>query len=342
LGRLAVPRLVGSTNHARVRTLLREELEGRGCVVIEHPFTASPVRLVAAQVWGAGVGIVVFGTLLLATSRLSADWAAGWACAGAAVLAAYPFVPRLWRLPVPAVPAANLIAVRPGPRVQVWLAAHYDSKGQRLSMRGRLVAVALCLVGLVGVLAIAALRATSGWQSAWGVLAVPGAIGALLLARCRTRDDSPGAVDNATGLLTVLAVLDALPPDAPVGVLLLDAEEFGLEGARALVRDRANLLHGAAVVNVDGVDDDGGTVVLDHRAGPVGGAVAESLGVRRSRFLPVLVDGIVLAKGAAECITIMRGNWGTTGVVHTPRDTAERLTLAGVREVAGAVATALR
>ena len=342
LGRLAVPRLVGSPNHARVRALLRGELERRGCVVMEHPFTASPVRLIAAQVWGAGVGIVVFGTLLLATSRLSADWAAGWACAGAAVLAAYPFAPRLWRLPAPAAPAANLIAVRPGARVQVWLAAHYDSKGQRLSMRWRLVAVALCVVGLVGVLAIAALRVALGWQPSWGVLAVPGAIGALLLARCRTRDDSPGAVDNATGLLTVLAVLDALPPNAPVGALLLDAEEFGLDGARALVRDRANLLHGTAVVNFDGVDDGGGAVVFEHRPGPVGRAVAESLGVRRSRFLPVVVDGIALAKGAAECVTVMRGNWGTTGVVHTPRDTAERLALTGVRGIAGAVATVLR
>ncbi len=337
-----MPRLVGSPNHARVRELLREELERRGCVVMEHPFAASPVRLVAAQVWGAGVGIVVFGTLLLATSRLSADWAAGWACAGTVVLAAYPFVPRLWRWPAPAAPAANLIAVRAAARVRVWLAAHYDSKGQTLSMRARLVAVALCVVGLVSVLAIAALRVAVGWQPGWAVLALPGAFGALLLARCRTRDDSPGAVDNATGLLTVLAVLDALPPETPVGALLLDAEEFGLDGARALVRDRANLLQGAAVVNFDGVDDRGGTVVLEHRAGPVGRAVSGTLGVRRSRFLPVVVDGIALAKGAAECVTVMRGNWGTTGIVHTTRDTAARLTLAGVREVAGAVAAALR
>jgi len=108
------------------------------------------------------------------------------------------------------------------------------------------------------------------------------------------------------------------------------------------VRDRANLLYGTAVVNFDGVDDGGGAVVFEHRPGPVGRAVAESLGVRRSRFLPVVVDGIALAKGAAQCITVMRGNWGTTGIVHTPRDTAERLALTGVREVAGAVATVLR
>ncbi len=259
LDRLAVPRLVGSSNHARVRELLRAELERRGCVVMEHPFTASPVRLVAAQVWGAGVGVVIFGTLLLAPSRLPVLWAAAWACAGAAVLAAYPFLPLLWRLPVPTTPATNLIGVRPGDRVRVWLAAHFDSKGQRLSMLSRLLAVGLCVGGLIGVVAIVGLRTALGWRPLWGALAIPGAIGALLLARCRTRDDSPGAVDNATGVLTVLAVLDALPPAAPVGVLFLDAEEFGLEGARALVRERANLLHGTAVVNFDG--DRGGARV---------------------------------------------------------------------------------
>jgi len=344
LGRLAVPRLVGSPNHGRVRELLREELRRRGCVVMDHAFTASPMRLVAAQVWGAGVGIVVFGTLLLASSRLGAEWAGAWACAGAAVLAAYPFRPALWRFTVPAAPAANLIGVRPpsGTRVQVWLAAHFDSKGQRLSMLWRLVAVALCVAGLVGVLAIAGLRSALGWRPAWGALAIPGAIGALLLARCRTRDDSPGAVDNATGVLAVLAVLDALPQDAAVGVLFLDAEEFGLEGARALVRERANLLQGAAIVNFDGLDDRGGTRVLEHRGGPVGQAVAAALGVRPSRFVPVVVDGIALAKGAAECVTVMRGDLGTTRVVHTPRDVPGRLTLTGVAEVSGAVARALR
>jgi len=40
-------------------------------------------------------------------------------------------------------------------------------------------------------------------------------------------------------------------------------------------------------------------------------------------------------------VTIMRGDWGTARVVHTPRDTADRLTLEGSRDVAAAVARAL-
>jgi peptidase M28-like protein len=342
LGRLAIPRLVGSPGHGRVREILRRELEQRGFVVMDHAFQASPARLVAAQVWGAAVGVLVFGILLLAPARVGAEWVVTWACAGVALLAAYPFVPALWRRNVPQRPAASLIGVRPRTRVDVWLAGHFDSKGQRLSMLWRLVAVALCVAGLLGVLGIAALRLSLGWRAAWTVLALPGAIGALLLARCRTTDDSPGAVDNATGILTVLAVLDALPPDTPVGALFLDAEELGLEGARALVRERRNLIQDAAIVNFDGIDDSGGTLLLAHRAGPVGAAVARALDVRPARFRPILVDGIELARGARECVTVLRGGLATARIVHTPRDTAARLTLAGVRQVAAAVALVIR
>jgi len=42
-----------------------------------------------------------------------------------------------------------------------------------------------------------------------------------------------------------------------------------------------------------------------------------------------------------ECVTIMKGDWGTARVVHTPRDTTDRLTLEGVRNVAAGVARVL-
>jgi hypothetical protein len=56
--------------------------------------------------------------------------------------------------------------------------------------------------------------------------------------------------------------------------------------------------------------------------------------------LPIVVDGLALA-AAAECVTILKGDWTTMRVVHTPRDTPDRLTLAGVQEVARAVADVL-
>jgi Zn-dependent M28 family amino/carboxypeptidase len=173
--------------------------------------------------------------------------------------------------------------------------------------------------------------------------AVPvGLLAALFLSLNRVHNGSPGAVDNGSGVVTALATVDALPPEFAVGLMFLDAEEWGLRGARALLRERANLLRDTTVVNFDGIDDRGRPIALVHRPGPAVERIAGALHARRWRWLPVVVDGLALHRGARECVTIMRGDWGTARVVHTPRDTVDRLTLEGVREVASAVASALR
>jgi Peptidase family M28 len=229
----------------------------------------------------------------------------------------------------------NLIAVRPRVRVATWLTAHYDSKGQPLSMAERLLLVAAALAMIPAVLLATRAGASPWWWLA--LLVLP----ALFLALNVATDRSPGAVDNATGVLTVLAALDLLPPEAPVGAILLDAEELGLVGARALVRDRANLLADTVVINFDGIDDRGGVIAFAHRLGLLTRGVSAALGATPRGRLPVVVDGLVLATATRECLTIMRGNWVTAHIVHTPRDTANRLTLTGVEEVARAVAAAL-
>jgi hypothetical protein len=248
---------------------------------------------------------------------------------------------RFGRAPLDGV---NLIAVRPRARIATWLTAHYDSKGQPLSMASRLVAAGLVALGLVD-LASVPLRALLGGSSLGivdAVFGVTGLVAAALLLGNRATDNSPGAVDNGAGIVTVLAVVDALPPDAGVGVIFADAEEYGLVGARAVVRERANLFVDTTVVNFDGIDDRGGAVALVHRPGSAVDAVARAVDARRRRWLPVLVDGIAFGTVARECVTIMRGDWATARIVHTPRDTVERLTLEGVRQVAAGVARALQ
>ena len=284
LEEISIARLVGTSNQARVREILKRELQARGFVVLEQRFRTRP-RL---PLWG----------------RAASD-------------------------------AVNLIAVRPRARVTTWLAAHYDSKGQAVSMAARLVLAGVVVAGSLGALV---LRLAGGPAL---VLAVPVVLVAAFVALSRISDGSPGAVDNCSGLLTVLATVDALPADAAVGVVFPDAEEHGLVGARALVHERANLFEHTALVNFDGIDDRGRTLALVHRGGPLVDAVVHALAARRARLLPVLEDGLVLGRSVRECVTVMRGGWGTARVVHTPGDTADRLTLEGVREVARAVAAAV-
>jgi hypothetical protein len=298
----------------------------------------------AAVVFGAGLGPAVAGEITGPVSHV---------LVGAAVLMVVLATPlRRWVLGSMGggATALTLVANRPATPARVWLTAHSDSKGQYFSMAARIGLAGATAVSALSLLCLAGLslagRSPGGeggggaWWTVFGLVAL--LAGATLSLNGILRD-SPGAVDNATGLLTVLATIDRLGPERPVGVIVPDAEEWGLVGAAALVRDHPDLFHGTSVVNFDGIDDRGACVVFEHRSGAISQAVARSLGVRPRRWLPVVVDGVAFnrAAGLDGCITVMRGDAGTMRVVHTARDEASRLSLTGVDLVAGAVAKAL-
>ena len=285
---LAIPRLVGSANHAKVRDILKRELAARGFSVEEHVFEGLPSR-------------ALFGT------------------------------PRR-------INGINLIAGRSQAQAEhtiqgvnkIWLVAHYDSKGQPISMAVRLLGFFGLALGLVGLL-LASLPAL--------VLLV---ISLVIVLQNRVNDNSPGAVDNATAIIAVFMTIDQLSPDAPVGVIFPDAEEFGMVGARALAADRADLFADAAVINLDGLDDIGRPVAFLHRAGKHSAAIAQALHARPWRWLPVIVDGIALARVARECVTILKGNWRTMLLVHRAADSTDRVRLDGAASVAAGLARVLR
>jgi len=221
---------------------------------------------------------------------------------------------------------SGLPAVRPS----VWLVAHYDSKGQPISMAVRLVGFLALVLGLVGLLlspipAVALLL-----------------IAVAIVSQNRVNDNSAGAVDNASALVAIFMTIDQLAPTTAVGVIFPDAEEFGLVGARALAADRAGLFADAAVINLDGLDDVGRPTAFLHRPGPTVNAVAAALKARQWRWLPVIVDGIALTRVSRECVSILKGNWRTMRVVHRPEDTAARVRLDGAAIVAAGLARVLR
>lgn len=277
---LAVPRLVGTANHQKVREILTRELAARGFAVEEHAFAGRPSR-------------AFFGAPSVVTG-------------------------------------INLIAERPSGRPTVWLVAHYDSKGQPISMALRLIGFGLLAVGVLA-LVVALIPAL-----------ILLAVAFVIVSQNRVTDNSPGALDNATALIAIFMTLDQLPRSPSVGVIFPDAEEYGLVGARALAADHAARFNDAAVINLDSLDDGGRVTAFLHRAGVVGIGVAQALGARRWRWLPVIVDGIALAPVTRDCVTIMKGNWRTMRVVHRPEDDAARVRLDGAATVAAGLARVLR
>lgn len=279
---LAIPRLAGTSNHDKVREVLKRELTARGFAIEEHAFAGRPSRAFF------GAPRIVHGVNLIAR------------------------------------PASR--SAHPG----TWLVAHYDSKGQPISMALRLVGFGTVLLSLV-TLVVALVPA---------LIAL--AAGLMIVSQNRVTDGSPGALDNATGLVAVFMALDQLRERGDVGVILPDAEEFGLVGARALAADRVDLFADAAVINLDSLDDSGRPTAYLHRPGRMGGRLAEALRARAWRWLPVIVDGIALRRVARECVTIMKGNWRTMTIVHRPTDAADRLRLDGAALVAAGLARVLR
>lgn len=335
---LAVPRLTGSESHGAVRGLLKQELAARGLAIDEQPFIASdgPLRRAAFAAELAAVAALAFAVGAVAGNPVTG-----------AQIAAVPIVALIgvavWRgRGTRTAPGTNLVARRNGRRPGLWLTAHYDSKGQRLSMAVRLCA-AVCLGLQLPALAVLVSAWAVGHRDPWlALLVLPALAGGVLLSRADLRNDSPGAVDNAAGVVTALATFDRLPATLDVGVLLTDAEEWGLQGAQAFAREHAAALRDCAVINFDGIDVAGATVVLVHRPGPLAARLPRALHGRRLRWLPVLVDGMALRRYSRECVTIMRGGWRTMRRVHTPRDEPARHHAEEIAAVAAAVAEAVQ
>jgi hypothetical protein len=354
LVRLAVPRLPGSAALTRVESLLIDRLRGLGFAVTATTFTATSAPLDAAGALGAGLGWIALLLVPLLVAPVP-----GWSVALVTVAAMSTLAVVTRGIERGHLRAArcrgevrNIEACRGAPRV--WLVAHSDSKAQALSLRARVLAVGAITVGAVCLVIGLALRfgdAPFGWLPAMAI-PLPLLVGGALLSRGSPTDESSGAVDNASGVIAVLAALEELGDRDDVGVLITGAEEFGMAGARVW---SSGVLRAVPFVNFDGIDSRGAYRVMVHRAGAdpaVGQALAEGIAaelcearrpVRVGRLPPgVLVDGVVLARAGMPGVTVSRGDWRTLAVVHTPNDVPDRLDPDAAVQAGRAVAVALR
>jgi len=241
--------------------------------------------------------------------------------------------------------ATNLVATRGAPRV--WLVAHLDSKSQPIPMLVRIAGI-IATAAVVVVLIALALRAMAGADippRAWQLTAIVGVVTSLPIIASTVGARSPGALDNGSGVVTVLLAAESLPPGMPLGVLLTSAEELGMAGARAFVAGRPP----AMAINVDGVDDRGATLCMYHgraarvRVGVARAARAIGMRVTERPTIPgLLTDGIALADAGWSAVTISRGGLGTLWRIHRASDVAVRLRGSGMHDVARLVASAAR
>jgi Peptidase family M28 len=334
-GRLASrSRFTGSPGVEEARRYCASALRDIGFAVVERNFSYSA--------WPATVGAPAAGFL----SALAITAAARSAAAGSPGLAALTLAASLAAIAHGARWLArrgvldlramrrrgvNLEATRAGGAPRVWLMAHVDSKWQPVPT----VVRAMATVAIVGamlaalLLALAQRAGVSGAGGWWSTIVPAGWIAALPLIGSLVGGGAPGAVDNASGVAAVLAAAGLVARDAPVGVLITDAEELGLAGARAWSAGRG----GGTALNCDSIDDRGVFTLMysGDRPRRVTTAMEETSArmrqpLRTIRVLPgILTDSVALADAGFEAVTLSRGSMRTLARIHTMSDSLTRM-----------------
>ena len=231
-------------------------------------------------------------------------------------------------------PGINLEARRGQP--VIWLVAHLDSKSQPIPILVRAAAIVASAILWIVMAAMAVLHVKTGWDA----VTIAALVAGLPIAISTVGAHSPGALDNATGVATVLLAAERVDRSVPLGVLITSAEELGLAGARAWVREQTTKV---PVINCDTIDDHGYLTIMHSHGRPERLIRAfEQRAVRARGVLPgILVDSVAFAEAGWDAVTVSRGTLATLARIHRRADTPDKLTGRGIAEAADIIAEAL-
>jgi hypothetical protein len=334
------PRFAGSAEETRVRAICRDELQRAGYECRERAFEFSdwPAR------WGMPLAALIQLLALLATIRLSMNGRPGTGLFVALMLLAIAGGAGRWvrrrgvlRFPFGRARSVNLEAARGIP--SVWLVAHLDSKSQTVPMLVRIASTVAFQAATVLVLTTAGLAMGGAHVTGnfWNTIAVVMMLSALPSIFCFVGNKSSGAVDNASGVVSILLAASSYEARRDLGVLITSGEELGLAGARAwrpLLPYDVGGSRELTVLNCDTVDDGGGWRCMYSGARPESiTAAAETVGrtlglpIQVGRLIPgILADNVAFADAGIRSVTVSRGNFSTLARIHTRRDNSTGMT----------------
>ena len=347
----AAPRPAGGEAERIARDYCARVLREAGFEVSEHPFeySAFPGR------WGTPLFGVCVAALMFAAARAGAESTSRSGATALAILIAGAVMLALagrWMgrhgvldLPLARARSTSLVATRGAPTL--WLVAHLDSKSQPIPIVVRALAISASLIFLGVAMGVGFAQLLVPMPPfVWHALAAVELLASLPVMASVVGARSVGALDNASGAATVLRAAELLPRDSSIGVLLTSAEELGLAGARAWVRDGG--IAPVSALNIDGVDDTGELRLIYSRRLP--DSMLAMLGdawPKPVALVPgVLMDGVAFADAGWEVVNVSKGSWSTVRRIHRPSDDLSHLEGSGVEEVAlklaGAIAASRR
>lgn len=374
---LAYPRLVGTPGELRAADEIAHHLEAAGWKVERLPFRFSTrAETFLKQLLMAGLIILVCLNITVALggrfSRILVPLEAG-----GLVLVALT-IPRLYaNQRARAVAAANSTSSghrtgeKPDTSANLYaemahaqlekelpyllLMAHYDSKSQNMALRTRVILYSLAiLTGLSSAVLAWLILAWPGLQPALHISSLCTLASILPLLAIKVGNQSPGAIDNASGaglvmhLAETLAIETGWQDKLKIACLFTSAEELGLLGAQAFIQAREKDLiqgaatHGGYVLNFDGIGIQGELHLVGKEAGGrLSGALqiaCQQLGqpLKRFRLPGALFDHMPFAQLGLETVSLITVGPASESV-HTFEDTADQLHPDGF-ECAGMVA----
>lgn len=335
----AEPRPAGGSAEGAARARCAARLAGLGYSVSEAPFeySTAPGRF-ATPAFG-----LAWILTIAAAGHVGAHWSPHWAAGllvlfggGAFFLARWVTRQGVLSLPFARARGINLVGTR-GIAPRVWLVAHLDSKSQPIPILVRALGIAGCAL----IYWVAIVVGVAGWREPWIWVTAAGILAGLPVVASWVGRRSAGALDNASGVATVMLAAERVAGGVSVGVVLTSAEELGLAGARAFFRALRPPSEGV-VLNCDGVDDSGYLKVM-YTGGSYPERVARVFGgAARPALLPpgVLVDAVACGEEGWDAVTLSRGTSVSWLRVHSTRDTADRLSGVGIDETATILAAA--
>ncbi|GAB4310709.1 MAG: hypothetical protein Kow0069_11020 [Promethearchaeota archaeon] len=273
---LSFPRLVGTEGEKRAKQLIRERMRRLETTFDEETvrWSTAPWKVVLPALCVAGLAGALF-TLFLAFHFPQFTFTGLLASALAIGVPAWALLSgkAYWIGADDNPPSTNFVArVPPAGQAsaRVVFTAHYDTKSQSVPAAARVLLIGLAggslLLFFAFTLVVQFSSVVPGWRGslAWsqagaGVAFFPLAVGALGTASVRLGNNSPGALDNASGVAVCFGLLDFFKEcpleHTEVVVAFLTGEELGLYGARAFVERHADELAEVDSVNLnfDGV-----------------------------------------------------------------------------------------
>jgi hypothetical protein len=361
----STPRFAGSADENAARSFCEKLLVDAGFSASLQPFEFSE----APGRWGPSLTALVAAAIVWLAAHFATRHHAPWTAfvidiggLTALSLLGYWFARfGVVSLGVSRSSATNLIATREGfdSSPKIWLVAHIDSKSQTIPMIVRVAFVVAFAIAsatvLLGIVLLAVLGQSVTLRHAIMAMSYLAVATALPIVFCFVRNASCGALDNATGVASIILAAEKLGRERNIGVLITSAEELGLAGARYFVSTQSE---SGIAINCDTVDDGGKFLCMasGRKIWRIDAAIdiassrlaLESIGMpgksrraglRLRGMIPgILADNVAFTDAGWESFTLSRGNIATLGYVHTSRDLPDRIQGTGIAMAASLIA----